>query len=120
MPQEDRLKCAECTRRGKPCVEMSWDAVERTKENLKAEVARGEQEVFARLRELSELQARLDRKRKVLEQAQQRSDRQAQCLIREMEEGGEDLSRTVFDVSLLDAQLADPFGGTSVGVLDMK
>ena len=120
MPNNEKLKCAECTRRGRPCMDMSWDTVERTKERLKAEVALEEERRDRLFEELAELQARLARKRRVLEQAQRRSDEQTECLIREMEESGENLTRTVLDVSFLEAQLDVPFEGTSLAVLGTK
>ena len=100
MPPNDRLKCSECTRRGRPCVDMSWDSVERTKDLLKDDVRREEEAVLEMMRQLLERQARLARKRKLLEQAQQRSDEQMECLIREMEAGGEDLTRRTADDAL--------------------
>ena len=93
MPEEARLKCVECTRRGRPCVDMSWESVDRSREKAKLEVKSEEQTVFALVRRLSEAQARLARKRRILEQAQQRSTEQMHCLVREMEAGGEDLTR---------------------------
>ena len=42
MPGDSRLKCAECTRRGKPCVSLSWESLNATRDNLREELAEDE------------------------------------------------------------------------------
>ena len=97
MPGEKRLKCAECTRRGRACVDMDWDTVERLAREAKEDVVAEEREREELIRRLSDLQARLGRKRKVLELAQRRANDQAMCLVREMEANGEEMTRRTAD-----------------------
>lgn len=84
---------------------MSWDTTERNVLRLQSEADAAEQELWTQLERLSTLQAKVARKRKVLEQARKRAQDQTNCLIREMEADGEDLTRTVLDASALEADL---------------
>ena len=54
---------------------------------------------------LAEMVARVSRKRRVLEQTQQRAKEKMNCLVREMEEDGEDMTQTVIDASNLESDL---------------
>ena len=60
------------------------------------------------LEHLSEVQARVARKRKVLEQVEGHARKKLHCLVEEMEAEGEDLSATVIDTSTLQAELFSP------------
>ena len=106
---DKRLKCSECARRGRPCVDMSWESVDRSVRLSREDLSRDESRRDELMRELAALMARIDRKRKVVELAQKRSIEQAHCLAREMAAEGEDVYQTVIDASLLNAQLDDPF-----------
>ena len=57
---------------------------------------------------LSEVQASVARKRKVLEQVEGCTQKKLHCLVEEMEAEGEDLTVTVIDVSTLQAKLFGP------------
>ena len=57
---------------------------------------------------LSEVQASVARKRKVLEQVEGRARKKLHCLIKEMEAEGEDLSAMVIDALALQAELFSP------------
>ena len=83
MPNS-RLKCAECTRKGKPCVNMSWESLDKTREEYKAKVDADE-------KLLAEVMLRLLRNKKILEQANERARNKAMCLASEMETDGEDV-----------------------------
>ena len=111
MPEDAILKCAECTRRDKPCVDMSWEATERLEDRTREELSVEERRCDELLEQLSVVQARMTRKRKMLEQAQKRADEQTKCLVREMEEGGKNMTRwtmtDVLDAFMLKAQLND-------------
>jgi hypothetical protein len=81
--------CAECARRGKPCVSTSWAALDKAKDELSKEISEAELQRDALFTQLSELQARIDRKKKVRGQAEERSREKMACLIREAEASGE-------------------------------
>ena len=110
MPSNPKLKCSECTRRGRPCAANSLEALDVSEENLQQDLNRDEEEREQLLARLAELQSRVARKRKVLEQARRRAEDARNCLIREMEAEGEDLSRVAYDAALFEAS-SDDFGG---------
>ena len=104
----DKLKCAECTRHGKSCVSLSWESLNMTRDNLRDDLAADEAKRDAIVEQLTELQARVSRKRKVLEGAEVQAKKKLQCLVAEMEADGKDLSATVIDTSALQAELFSP------------
>ncbi len=108
MPGNENLKCAECTRQGKPCVSLSWASLNTSRNNLHEDLAGDEAEWDTLLECLSEVQARVARKRKVLEQVEGHTQKKLHCLVKEMEAEGEDLSATVIDASTLQAKLFSP------------
>lgn len=81
MP-DSRLRCAECTRLGKKCVNMSWESLDRTREEYQKKVDDDE-------KLLAEVISRLLRNKKILKQAEERARKKALCLASEMEEMGE-------------------------------
>ena len=105
MSDKDELKCSECIRRRKPCVSVSWESLDKTRDKLRSELSVEEAQREALLTQLSEMTARIARKRKVLEQAQQRVAKKFECLVDEMEADGEDMRATVIDASSLQAEL---------------
>ena len=120
-----RLTCSECRKRGRPCVSASWESVDRTVDETEASLEKDGEERDKLLSQLAELQARMARKRKVLEQARQRAMEQFWCLERELEQSGEpNLKQVVRDATLVESQLAeswpesfdDPFVGTLAAV----
>lgn len=108
-----KLKCAECTRRGKACVSFSWESLDRTRDNLREELDRDEAEAERLFDLYIETRSRIRRKRKVLQQAQGRAAKKFKCLIEEMEAEGEDMTATVIDGSVLEATLFGPEAGQS-------
>ena len=70
MPGNKNLKCAKCTRQGKPCVSLSWASLDTSCNNLCKDLAGDEAEWDTLLECLSEVQACMARKRKVLEQVE--------------------------------------------------
>jgi hypothetical protein len=77
-----RLKCAECTKAGKPCVNMSWSSLDKTREEYEKKVEEDESL-------LATVIARLIRNKKILKQANDRARQKALCLANEMTEAGE-------------------------------
>ena len=87
-----------------------------TRDNLCEDLAVDEAKRDALVKQLAELQARVSRKRKVLEGAEGQAKKKLQCLVAEMEVDGEDLSATVIDASALQAELFSPTpAGTAAG-----
>ena len=83
MPDaSSRLKCAECTRLGTSCVNMSWSSLDRTREEYEKKVEEDE-------KLLATVIARLLRNKKILKQANDRARQKAMCLASEMTEAGE-------------------------------
>ena len=81
MP-ESRLKCAECTRLGKACVNMTWASLDRTREEYQKKVDEDE-------KLLAQVISRLLRNKKILKQAEERARQKALCLASDMEAEGE-------------------------------
>ena len=70
MSGDEKLKCAKCTHRGKPCVSLSWAPLDTSRNNLREDLVVDEVEWDALLEHLSEVQASVACKRKVLEQVE--------------------------------------------------
>lgn len=77
-----RLRCSECVRRGRKCVNLSWESLDRTREEYRRKVEKDEED-------LAEVLARLMRDKAILRQAEERARKKAQCLEAEMEASGE-------------------------------
>ena len=73
MPGDKNLKCAKCTGQGKPCVLLSWASLDTSRNNLREDLVGDEVEWDTLLEHLSEVQARVARKQKVLEQVEGRA-----------------------------------------------
>jgi hypothetical protein len=85
MPSDNpnaRLKCAECVRAGRPCVNLSWSSLDRTREEYAKKVE--EDEAL-----LATVLSRLLRNKKILKQAEERAKKKAHCLMAEMDAAGE-------------------------------
>jgi len=82
MESAGRLRCSECVRIGRPCVSMSWESLDRTREEYTKKVDESEQE-------LARVLARLMREKAILRQAEKRAKKKAGCLASEMEAAGE-------------------------------
>ena len=112
MPGNENLKCAECTHQGKPCVSLSWASLNTSRNNLREDLAGDEVEQDTLLECLSEVQACVARKRKVLEQVEGRAQKKPRCLVEEMEAEGEDLLVMVIDTLTLQAECCGPYRTT--------
>ena len=108
MPGNENLKCAKCTRQGKPCVSLSWASLDTSRDNLCEDLVGDEVEWDTLLECLSEVQACVARKRKVLEQVEGRAQKKLCCLVEEMEAEGEDLLAMVIDALTLHTELFSP------------
>lgn len=100
MASSKSLKCAQCARNGKQCVEMSWGSLDRTREKMKEAIAADEAKLVAaneeirkmmslvvdRQAEMSKTLAAIERNRKTLERAQERAKSKTVCLLDELEE----------------------------------
>ena len=53
----NKLKCAECTYRGKSCVSLSWELLNMTQDNLCEDLAVDEAKQDALVEQLAKLQA---------------------------------------------------------------
>ena len=79
---EGKLKCSECVRIGRPCANLSWEALDRTREEYQRKIDEDEEE-------LAKIMSRLLRNKKILRQAEERAKKKALCLANEMEAAGE-------------------------------
>ena len=116
MPSSSRqksLKCTECISRGRPCVEMSWPRLERVQDDLESKIQKDTEALL-------ELVRRIDRNKALLEQAQRRAEDKQECLVRELEADGEDLSRTVADMSSMEAHASGPSNDVFISVEDAE
>ena len=62
MSGDEKLKCAKCTHRGKPCVSLSWASLDTSRNNLHEDLVVDEAERDALLECLSKVQASVARK----------------------------------------------------------
>ena len=108
MSGNENLKCAKCTHQGKPCVSLSWASLDTSCNNLREDLVGDEVEWDTLLEHLSEVQACVARKRKVLEQVEGRTQKKLCCLVEEMEAEGEDLSVMVIGMLTLQVKLFGP------------
>ena len=76
------LKCSKCTKAGKPCVNMSWSLLDKTREEY-------EKKVEADKTLLAVVVTRLLRNKKILKQANDRARQKALCMANEMVASGE-------------------------------
>ncbi|KAI6786596.1 hypothetical protein KC332_g19142 [Hortaea werneckii] len=81
MSSSSNLRCSECVRQGKKCVNMSWESLDKTREEYRRKVDEDEEL-------LAVVMARLMRNKKILRQAEGRAARKAECLASEMEAEG--------------------------------
>lgn len=82
MENASRLRCFECVKLGRPCVNLSWESLDRTREEYQRKVDEDEAE-------LAKILSRLMRNKKILRQAENRAAKKALCLTNEMEAAGE-------------------------------
>ncbi len=96
-----RLKCSECVRAGKPCVNMSWQSLDRTREELSSKVAEDE-------KVLATVITRLLRNKKILKEIDLKARRKTQCLLSEVD--------AEEDSDLLNCPAADALVGLSPAI----
>lgn len=107
-----RLKCSECVRRGRPCVNLSWESLDRTREEYQKKVDADE-------KLLAEVISRLIRNKAILAQAKDRAHKKAECLANELEEAGEDVRAEEINCPAADAQVAfSPAVWATLGYID--
>ncbi len=70
-------KCAECTHRGRPCVGVTWESLDRVRDQLESEILETEEEQ-------ARLFAKLSRLRKTLRQTHDQAKQKTLCLLKEM------------------------------------
>jgi len=77
MKMENHPKCAECVHRGRPCVSVSWESLDHTRDKLKSDLSVAEEELARAL-------ARVARLRKTLKHMKDKVAEKALCLAREL------------------------------------
>ena len=82
MEGSSRLKCSECVRSGRPCTNLSWEALDRTREEYRKKVEDDE-------KELAKTISRLLRNKQILKQADEKAKRKTEHLMEEMDKAGE-------------------------------
>ncbi|KAJ8117290.1 hypothetical protein OPT61_g1478 [Boeremia exigua] len=113
MPSTNNcLKCSECVRVGRPCVNLSWESLDKTRVEYKKKV-----EDDKKL--LAEVISRLLRNKKILAQAKDRAAKKAECLANELDAEGEDVRAEEISCPAADAQVAfSPAMWSTLGYLD--
>lgn len=113
MPEVDgkRLKCAECTRLGHPCVNLSWVSLDKTREEYQKKVEEDE-------KLLAEVVSRLMRNKKILKQADERARKKALCLANSLREAGDDVDAQ--DASSVDCPATDALVGYSPAMWNIQ
>ena len=81
---EGRSKCAECTRRGRPCVPVSLDSLNQVHEKLESQLEKVEVEHAAQLESLQQLNSKILRLRKTIRQNKARTLRKVDCVVAEL------------------------------------
>lgn len=110
IAMEGKLKCSECQRLGRSCVNLSWESLDRTREEYQKKVDEDEEE-------LARIMARLVRNKKILRQAEERAKKKVLCLANEMEASGEPVFSE--DCPAADAGvIVSPAVWSSIGFLD--
>jgi len=85
MKMENHPKCAECVRRGRPCVGVSWESLDRTRDKLESDLSVAEEELARAL-------ARVARLRKTLKHTKDKVAEKALCLARELADDNDGVS----------------------------
>lgn len=91
-------RCASCSAKGIKCVNITWTALDKTREETKAKINED-------LQRLEEITARLAQNRRVLELAEKRAKAKAVCLLDELEEKEE--AERVRNGGLTDGELEE-------------
>ena len=78
------LKCLECVRVGRLCVNLSQESLDKTRAEYKKKVEDNK-------KLLTEVVARMLRNKKILAQAKERTAKKAKCLANELDAKGKDV-----------------------------
>ena len=79
MESSSVLKCSECVRRGKPCVNMTWASLDESRDKIQKKI--DADEVV-----LAEVLGRLLRNKKLLRSINAKAQKKTECLAQELEE----------------------------------
>ncbi len=85
VKMENHPKCAECVRRGRPCVSVSWESLDRTRDKLESDLSVAEEELARAL-------ARVACLRKTLKHTKDKVAEKALCLARELADDNDGVS----------------------------
>jgi len=85
VKMENHPKCAECVRRGRPCVSVSWESLDRTRDKLESDLSVAEEELARAL-------ARVARLCKTLKHTKDKVAEKALCLARELADDNDGVS----------------------------
>ncbi len=80
-----RPKCAECTRRGRPCVPVSLESLNRVHKKLESQLNKAEAEHAAQLNILQRLNSKILHLRTTIRQNKSRAVQKAQCVAAELD-----------------------------------
>ena len=87
-----RPKCAECTCRGRPCVSVSLESLNRVHEKLKSQLNKAEAEHAAQLDILQCLNSKILRLRTTIRQNKLRAVQKAQCVAAELDSDNNEIT----------------------------
>ena len=95
MENSNRLKCSECVRAGRVCVNLFWETLDKIREEYRRKMRKNKQN-FARVIN------RLLRNKSILQQTDERAKTKIRCFMEKLEKSG-DLEKIVdcFAVSFL-------------------
>lgn len=93
------LKCSECVRVGRPCVNLSQESLDKTR-------AKYEKKVEDNKKLLVEVIARMLRNKKILTQAKDRAAKKAKCLANKLDTKGKDVRAEEISCPAADVQVA--------------
>jgi hypothetical protein len=79
------MKCSSCTKKGIKCVNVSWEALNKTRSETRLQIEKDMEEVEKAHAAMAKAMARISRNRKVLELADKRAKSKAICVLEELE-----------------------------------
>ena len=86
MSSSRSLKCASCAKKGIKCVDVSWDSLDRTRQESRSQMEKDLDEMEKLMAQQQALAARIARTRRVLKLADERAKAKTICLLDELEE----------------------------------
>ena len=98
MENSSRLKYSEYVRSSRPCTNLSWDSLDRTREEYREKIEKDEKELAAVI-------SRLLRNKQILKQADKKAKRKIEYLLEETERSG-DLEGPTEDYPAADALIS--------------